>query len=173
VTRIVRSAIVAASFIVALGASLALSPSIIDRALALDSPERQDWRAGWPAAAVESRIAALKTAIKITDDQSPAWESFVRTVTRQARDRAAASDVPSDDEARSAALSRLEDRANRLNREAAEAAEMLVATKTLYASLSDAQKQAADGVLGRGLFDRAHVGAAGPQSLRHGPITAE
>ncbi len=172
-TRIVRSAIAAASFIVALGASLALSPPIIDRALALDSPESRDWRAGSPAAAVELRVAALKTAIKLTDGQSPAWESFVRTVSRQASERAAATDVPSDDGARSAAVSRLEDRANRLNREAAQAAEMLVAIKTLYASLSDEQKQAADDVLGRGLFDRPHIGATGPQGLRHGPITAE
>jgi type IV pilus biogenesis protein CpaD/CtpE len=123
---------------------------------AQNGDKHRDWQEKqprlMPSELIDARIAFLKTALKITDAQSDAWNAFAGVLRKQAKQRdeeiqawrASENNAPRD------AITALERRQQKLARAAANVSEMLSAAKPLYASLSDDQKKRADVLLGRG-----------------------
>ncbi len=175
-TCLARGSIAAVSFIVALGASLALSPSILESAFALDAapgPDRGSLHPGLSGETADTRIAALRTALKITGAQSGLWDAVADVMRRQAREQdAMIAAARADRDGEPTAIALLEDRQNLLTREAGAAAELLAAVRPLYAVFSAEQRRVADEFFAQRIGGSRSV-RSGPGGLRHGPARAD
>jgi hypothetical protein len=126
-----------------LGAALVLAPLTVHdvRAQGVPPPPSNT------QAAVEQRIAALKTQLAITPQQEPAWDAFAQKM----RDNATATDRLAEQRASAiASLNAVDNMRSyaRIAHEYAAGADRLTAAfEALYATLSPVQKQAADTIL--------------------------
>ncbi len=149
-----RKAAAAAAFTIALGGSIAVSPAILDSALALDaksSGDGQQPHMRLPSDMIDARIAYLRTALKITDAQAKPWNAFADVLRKQAKERdAMVTAHRAYRDAKFTVVDRLEKRQKWLTRAASDTAELLTAVQPLYASLSEDQKQTADEFLVHG-----------------------
>ena len=114
-----------------------------------------------PSQRVETRLAAAKTALKISDGQNTLWENFAGVMRTQARgmdqrfqQRRAAWEAakaqgtdPRANRPQVSAIERLERRQQRLQEASARVNDVLAAAKPLYASFTPEQKQVADQML--------------------------
>jgi Spy/CpxP family protein refolding chaperone len=109
------------------------------------------------AARAESRLADLKTQLKITPAQEPAWQTF----TAQAKQQAASMQAmrAQMQEGTGTAPERMGQRATAMQQRAAGMATMTNAFNALYAVLTPEQKAIAD----------QSVGMMGGRGMRHGP----
>lgn len=104
-----------------------------------------------PGRHIEGRIAFLKTELKITEAQTPAFDAFadvLRTQAKAAGERHAERRGDRDKPAN--VLERMERRTEMMKQGAEASQRLLDAAKPLYAQLSDEQKQAADELISRG-----------------------
>jgi hypothetical protein len=126
-----------------LGAALLLTPLTVHDARAQGAPPPPSNT----QAAVEQRIAALKTQLAITPQQEPAWDTFAQKM----RDNANATDRLAEQRASAiASLNAVDNMRSyaRIAHEYAAGADRLTAAfEALYATLSPVQKQAADTIL--------------------------
>ena len=130
-----------------------------------------------PSQRVETRLAAAKTALKITDAQNTLWENFAGVMRNQARamdqrfqQRRAAWEAakaqgtdPRANRPQVSAIERLERRQQRLQEASARTSDVLAVAKPLYASFTPEQKQVADQMLaprghGHGHHHKHHRG---------------
>jgi hypothetical protein len=130
-----------------------------------------------PSQRVEARLAAAKTALKITDAQNTLWENFAGVMRNQARamdqrfqQRRAAWEAakaqgtdPRANRPQVSAIERLERRQQRLQEASARTSDVLAVAKPLYASFTPEQKQVADQMLaqrghGHGHHHKHHRG---------------
>ena len=113
-----------------------------------------------PSERVEARLAATKSALKITDAQHTVWENFAGVLRNQARvmdtrfqefrakrEAARAQGGQAAQRPTMTAIERLEMRQQRLAERQTRLNEVITAAKPLYAALSPEQKQIADGML--------------------------
>jgi hypothetical protein len=115
-----------------------------------------------PTERVEARLAYIRTALKITDAQTPQWESFAQTMRGHAQEaekrmqarRAGRAERPR--EGRPTAIDRLERRQARLAASATRIEATLNAAKPLYAALSAEQQRVADQLLSPRQGSRFH-----------------
>ena len=120
-----------------------------------DRPVPQMWEsAPLPGERIEADLAYLKTALKLTDNQIPAWEPVANVLRAQAkvRDaeiaaRRAAMEKAAGAPPASDLIAHLEDRQHKLAAEADDLAKLEAAVKPLYALLSPDQKKTADELL--------------------------
>jgi len=117
---------------------------------------------GNPAAAVEGRLAYVKTDLKITKAQEPAWNKYADQVRKQAESMQAAR-TAMQGSATANAVDRMELH-NKLMRSRLEQSEKTTAAfKELYAALTPEQKALADQRPGGGM------GFGGGPGFGHGP----
>jgi hypothetical protein len=107
-----------------------------------------------PGERIEADLAYLKTALKLTESQLPAWEPVANVLRAQAKrhDAEAAEHRAAMEKAGGAPpegdlIAHLEDRQHRLAAEADDLAKLETAVKPLYALLTPEQKKAADELL--------------------------
>jgi hypothetical protein len=182
--RFSEKAIAAVAFATALGGSLIAFPLILDNpAFALDANAGEAGAQGhhfpMPGEMVEARLAFAKTAFKITDAQTAAWNAVADVIRRQAKARDAKfAAMRAEHDANPGKphefdpIARMEQRQKMMTEQAQELGELLTAAKPLYASLSDDQKQVADHLLMHGMGgerpgQRMGWGGHGPGG--HGP----
>ena len=153
---------VAAPFAAAETAAEADAPIIVAQAAPQAGGQRDaQQQIRLPSERVEARLAAVKSALKITDAQHTVWENFAGVLRNQARARDARfQEFRAKREAARAqggqvqrpslsAIERLELRQQRLAERQARLNEVITAAKPLYAALSPEQQQVADGMLAR------------------------
>jgi hypothetical protein len=174
-TGFIRKAAAVATFAAALGGSLALAPSILDHALALDAASGLDGdhpHSGLPSEMIEARIAFLRTALQITEAQAKSWEALADVLRKQAKEKDGL--ITADRayrETHFTLIQRLEQRQEELTREAADTGELLAVAGPLYAAFSDGQKRMADELLDRRAWGwRDHQRAGEPEGPHHGPV---
>jgi Spy/CpxP family protein refolding chaperone len=109
------------------------------------------------AAMAESRLADLKTQLKITSAQEAAWQTFAAQAKQQAATRQAMHAQMQ--ESTGTAPERMGQRATAMQQRAAGMATMTNAFNALYAVLTPEQKTIAD----------QSVGMMGGRGMRHGP----
>ncbi|MBX3662787.1 MAG: Spy/CpxP family protein refolding chaperone [Burkholderiales bacterium] len=121
-----------------------------------------------PGERVEARLAYMKTALKITDAQSPQWDAYAGVMRKQAKEADARIQAHREQRAanserrRLTAIERLELRQQFMAQASERIGERLAAQKPLYAALSPEQQQIADRLFaGRG-------GKHGGRGGRHG-----
>jgi hypothetical protein len=104
-----------------------------------------------PGRHIEGRIAFLKTELKITEAQTPAFNAFadVLRANAKAMDEKFAQ-LHADRDKPASAIERLERRSQMMKQGAEASQKLLDAAKPLYAQLSDEQKATADELLSRG-----------------------
>jgi periplasmic protein CpxP/Spy len=109
-----------------------------------------------PVRAADGRIAYLKAYLKITNAQEPQFDRVAQVIRENTQDRAKLAEQHRADRDQSMnAVERLEARQRFAALHAQHSERFLTAFKPLYASLSDAQKQAADQLLaGHGHYHR-------------------
>lgn len=101
-----------------------------------------------PARHIDGRIAYLKAELKITAAQEPAFDRVAQAMRENAQDKAKLFQQHRADRDKTLnAVERLEARQRFAAMHAQHSERFLAAFKPLYASLSDAQKQAADELL--------------------------
>ena len=108
-----------------------------------------------PGARIEAELAYIKTALKLTDRQMPAWQPVADTLRARALRmdaeigaRMAAHDRPSKGEGGAIdVMADLEEQQRALSTEADELAKLLAVVKPFYAVLTAEQRQDADEVL--------------------------
>lgn len=106
-----------------------------------------------PGERVEARLAYLKTALRITDEQQPQWDAFANTLRKQAREMDARIEARRAQRAQSGrdgqvtAIERLERRQERLALASSRLNEIVAAAKPLYAALTPQQQKVADELL--------------------------
>ncbi|WP_162914889.1 Spy/CpxP family protein refolding chaperone [Desertibaculum subflavum] len=104
-----------------------------------------------PGRHIEGRIAFLKTELKITEAQTPAFNAFADVLRAQAKAMGERHQQMGGDRDKPAnAVERLERRTEMMKQGAEASQKLLDAAKPLYAQLSDEQKAAADELLSRG-----------------------
>jgi hypothetical protein len=184
----VLSAAVAAAFALATPAVIAETveatreaPFVVAAAPAADTagtpraaPERRAFRGA--AERIEARLAYIRTALKITDAQSPQWESFASVLRKHSKDRdqrmerfrsqraQGAQSAQRPERPSVSAIDRMEFMQKRMAERSARLSEVIAAAKPLYAALSPEQKQVADEMIarqGRGGHHRGHRGHRG------------
>ena len=104
-----------------------------------------------PGRHIEGRIAFLKTELKITEAQTPAFNAFADVMRANAKamgERHA--QMRGDRDKPANAVERLERRTDMMKRGAEASQRLLDAAKPLYAQLSDEQKATADELMSRG-----------------------
>ena len=121
------------------------------------APERRVMRGATER--VEARLAYIRTALKITDAQSPQWENFANVLRKHAQTRdqrmkerkaqGPQGGAQRGDFHKASAIDRLERTQQRMAQRSAQLSEVITAAKPLYATLSTEQKQVADGMLAR------------------------
>ena len=100
-----------------------------------------------PGALIDAQLAFMKTALKLTDAQLPAWNAVADTLREQAKGRDA--EITSHRTAPETAaqpddlIAHLQERQHTAVLEADNLAELLIALKPLYVVLSDDQKEIA------------------------------
>jgi hypothetical protein len=124
-----------------------------------------------PGVMIEAHLAFLKTALKVTDAQTSAWNAVADVLREQAKRHDAAI------AARRKALNEaaqppelptiLQDRAHLAVEESDDLSKLLIALKPFYAMLSPEQKEIADH-----LFPSGHpgIGHGGPPCLREAAL---
>lgn len=104
-------------------------------------------------AAADQRLAALKSALQITEAQESAWNAYATTVKQQAADmQAFRASVAG--KAPSTVPERLDMRSQLMKKRAEGFEKAAAATKDLYAALTPEQKALADQRLARGFAQR-------------------
>ena len=104
-----------------------------------------------PGRHIEGRIAFLKTELKITEAQTPAFNAFADVLRTQAKAAADAhAQMRGDRDKPASAIDRMERRTQMMKQGAEASQKLLDAAKPLYAQLSDEQKQTADQLMSRG-----------------------
>ena len=157
-TRLVRSMALAALFAPSIGfAQSAAAPTPPTGAAASSSPAPS----ATTQAAVDQRIRTLQSQLGITEVQMPLWSAFAQAM----RENAAATDALFTQRASAVATMNAPDNMHsyaQIARAYADNTERLAtAFDSLYASLSDTQKQAADT-----LFRQQATAAAQPKARR-------
>ncbi len=120
-----------------------------------------------PGAMIEAHLAFLKTALKVTDAQTQAWNAVADVLREQAKRRDA--EIVARRKAREVATQPpdlqtiLQDRQRMAVEESDDLSKLLIALKPFYVLLSAEQKEAADH-----LFPPGHpgMGHGGPPCLR-------
>jgi hypothetical protein len=106
-----------------------------------------------PGGMIEADLAYLKTALKLTDAQLPAWEPVAAALRAQAKRRdsdiaahcaALKADGTQQYNSPDGIIARLEDRQRKVAAEAQDLAQLVAALKPLYALLSSDQRESAD-----------------------------
>jgi len=172
--RISETLVAAAAFVTALGGTLIGLPLILDApALAANEPavERQADHFPLPSERIEARLAYIKTALKITDAQTPQWNAFAEVLRRHAKEAdKAITEMRGHRDDKATVIDRLEFRQKMMVKQAAALEDFLIAAKPLYASLSDEQKKSADELLahrlGHGRWE--HPGGWGHEGMGQG-----
>jgi hypothetical protein len=111
-----------------------------------------------PSERIEARLAFIRTALKITDAQTPQWNAYADLRRRQAKEadqriqafRSQAQAQPGAQMQRPNAIERLERRQSMHAAAVTRLNEVLAVQKPLYAALSAEQRQIADRVLSGG-----------------------
>lgn len=106
-----------------------------------------------PGRHIEGRIAFLKTELKITEAQTPAFNAFadvLRAHAKEMGERFQKMRADRDKDKPVTAIDRLERRTQMMKTGAEATQKLLDAAKPLYAQLSDEQKKIADELLARG-----------------------
>lgn len=98
---------------------------------------------GSSAARLEGRIAFLRTELRITDAQAPAWEAFANTLRAGREHLDAARTALQDSTAATDPMARLEAFENHLRQRTEAIHTTRMAFTTLYAQLDDTQKRVA------------------------------
>jgi zinc resistance-associated protein len=93
------------------------------------------------AAFADARIAAIKTALKLTPAQEKNWPAVEQTLRDISKERAAQREARAAAGQRTDATERLRDRADALTTRAAALRRLADAEKPLYQSLDEAQKR--------------------------------
>jgi zinc resistance-associated protein len=93
------------------------------------------------AAFADARIAAIKTALKLTPAQEKNWPAVEQTLRDISKERVAQREVRAAAGQRTDATERLRDRADALTTRAAALRRLADAEKPLYQSLDEAQKR--------------------------------
>ena len=117
---------------------------------------------GDPAAAVEGRLAYLKTELKITKAQEPAWKKYSDELRKQAESMQAMRTAMQGGATANAA-DRMELHNKLMKSRLEQSEKMTAAFKELYAALSPEQKALADQHPGPGM------GFGGGPGFGHGP----
>ncbi len=125
-----------------------------------DAQPQRDMPPPLPGARIEARLAYIKTALKLTDNQLPAWEPVADALRAQAKRRdaeirarrAARNDSPAQGAppAPIDPIARLEERQHSLAAEADDLARLLAVLKPFYATLTAEQKDDAAELLSFG-----------------------
>lgn len=104
-----------------------------------------------PGRHIEGRIAFLKTELKITEAQTPAFNAFADVLRANAKAMGERfQQMHGDRDKPVNAVERLERRTQMMKQGAEASQKLLDAAKPLYAQLSDEQKATADELLSRG-----------------------
>ena len=104
-----------------------------------------------PGRHIEGRIAFLKTELKITEAQTPAFNAFADVLRAQAKSMGEAHEkMRGDRDKPASAIDRMERRTQMMKQGAEASQKLLDAAKPHYAQLSDEQKQTADELMNRG-----------------------
>jgi len=145
--------------------------------------DRAGANAPLPGQFIEADLTFLKTALKLTDAQLPAWDTVANVLRAQARRRDAelAAHRAEHDKASVQQnapmdlIARLEDRRKMIVEEGDDLTRLIAAVKPLYAELSDEQKASANELLPPrpprhdmppGMPPAAGMGPAGMPALR-------
>lgn len=104
-----------------------------------------------PGRHIEGQIAFLKTELKITEAQTPAFNAFADVLRANAKAMGERfQQMRGDRDKPATAVERLERRTEMMKQGAEASQKLLDAAKPLYAQLSDEQKASADELLTRG-----------------------
>jgi hypothetical protein len=104
-------------------------------------------QSGMMASNIEGRITALKTELKITDTQTPAWNRFAEALRATAGSMNAMYEQMMQSGAAATLPARLERRETMLSAHLNRVKTLKEVLDPLYASFSDEQKKIADGVM--------------------------
>jgi hypothetical protein len=120
-----------------------------------------------PGAMIEARLAFLKTALKVTDAQTAAWNAVADVLREQAKRRDAEIAAQRDATETPDLPIILQDRQRMAVQEADDMSKLLIVLKPLYVMLSAEQKETADH-----LFPPGHpgMGHGGPPCLREAAL---
>jgi hypothetical protein len=123
---------------------------------------------GEPGAMAEQRLAQLKTELKISATQEPAWSAFAAKAAEQATAMQARHllqrEARQANEAKPSAPERMAERVDQMKLNLTSMEAMSSATRDLYAALSPEQRAIADQQLGRQGHPGRHGNGHGPRS---------
>jgi hypothetical protein len=116
-----------------------------------------------PGPLIEAHLAFLKTALKVTDMQLPAWNGVADVLREQAKRRDAELTARRTGAPPADLVAALQDRQRLDVEEAGDLSQLLIALKPLYVMLSAEQKETADRLFPPGPPGRLHGRPAGPE----------
>lgn len=168
-----KRAILAATAAALIAGSAATYAASTDTSAAAERPGRPHLSAEDRAILSDARIAALKTALKLTPEQEKLWPQVETTLKDVAKERAsrmeqarAARQAARQSSAPVDPIARMRATANRLDAGAADLRKIADAADPLYKTLDDAQKQRLNAVIHQNMrgFGSPHWRqGAGPQ----------